>query len=130
MTASGAGRGCATCGRVRRALRWAAQGWHQHRRHAPGAASQVAARGGPAGLAIPVGMVGGVIVHQTTQNMRGARIGEFVVERGMVAVAEVRAHGRAPRNRSRNPGDCVGRKRALIQRKAPSGFSASAPTIY
>ena len=55
------------------------------------AASQVAALGGPAGLALLVGMVAGVLVHQATQNVSVVQIGEFVAERATVAATEVRA---------------------------------------
>ena len=55
------------------------------------AASQVAALGGPAGLALLVGMVAGVLVHQATQNVSVVQIGESVAERATVAATEVRA---------------------------------------
>ena len=55
------------------------------------AASQVAAIGGPAGLALLVGMVAGVLVHQATQNVSVVQIGEFVAEQATVAATEVRA---------------------------------------
>ena len=45
------------------------------------AASQVAALGGPAGLALLVGMAAGALVYQATQNVSAVQIGEFVAER-------------------------------------------------
>ena len=55
------------------------------------AASQVAAFGGPAGLALLVGMTAGVLVHQATQNVSVVQIGEFVADRATVAATEMRA---------------------------------------
>ena len=72
------------------------------------AASQVAVLGGPAGLALLVGMAAGVLVHQATQNVSVVQIGEFVAERATAAATEVRAmagrysgtFGDAPRSRT------------------------------
>ena len=55
------------------------------------AASQVAALGGPAGLALLVGMAAGVLVHQATQNVSVVQIGEFLAEQATAAATEVRA---------------------------------------
>ena len=55
------------------------------------AASQVAALGGPAGLALLVGLAAGVLVHRATQNVSVVQIGEFVAERVTIAATEVRA---------------------------------------
>ena len=71
-------------------------------------ASQVAVLGGPAGLALLVGMAAGVLVHQATQNVSVVQIGEFVAERATAAATEVRAmagrysgtFGDAPRSRT------------------------------
>ena len=55
------------------------------------AASQVGALGGPAGLALLVGLTAGVLVHKATQNVSVAQIGEFLAERATIAATEVRA---------------------------------------
>ena len=55
------------------------------------AASQVAALGGPAGLALLVGLTTGVLVHKATQNVSVAEIGQFLAERATIAATEVRA---------------------------------------
>ena len=54
------------------------------------AASLVGALGGPAGLAMLVGMATGVLAHKATQNIRVAEIGDFLAERVTVAATEVR----------------------------------------
>ena len=55
------------------------------------AASQVGAFGGPAGLALLVGLATGVLVHRATQKVSVAQIGEFLAERATTAATEVRA---------------------------------------
>ena len=55
------------------------------------AASQIIAFGGPAGLALLVGLTVGVFVHKATQNVSVAEIGEFLAERATVAEAYVQA---------------------------------------
>ncbi len=55
------------------------------------AASQVAALGGPAGLALLVGLTAGVLVHKASQNVSVVEIGEFLAERATTAATEVRA---------------------------------------
>ena len=55
------------------------------------AASQVATLGGPAGLALLVGLTAGVLVHKATQNVSVVEIGEFLAERATMAATEVRA---------------------------------------
>ena len=66
------------------------------------AASQVAALGGPAGLALLVGLTTGVLVHKATQNVSVVEIGQFLAERATIAATEVRAitnrHIRIPEN--------------------------------
>ena len=57
------------------------------------AASQVGALGGPAGLALLVGLATGVLVHKATQNVSVAQIGGFLAERATAAATEVRAMG-------------------------------------
>ena len=53
------------------------------------AASQVAALGGPAGMALLVGLAAGVLVHKATQNVSVVEIGEFLAERATIAATEV-----------------------------------------
>ena len=55
------------------------------------AASQVAVLGGPAGLALLVGLTTGVLVHKATQNVSVVEIGQFLAERATIAATEVRA---------------------------------------
>ena len=53
------------------------------------AASLVGALGGPAGLAMLVGMTTGVLAHKTSQNITVSEIGDFLAERATVAATEV-----------------------------------------
>ena len=54
------------------------------------ATSQVAALGGPAGLALLAGVCAGILAHQATKNVRVAQIGQFMAERARAIAAEVR----------------------------------------
>ena len=56
------------------------------------ATSQVAALGGPAGLALLAGVCAGILAHhhQATKNVKVAQIGQFMAERSRAAASEVR----------------------------------------
>ena len=55
------------------------------------AASLVGTFGGPAGLALLVGMTTGVLAHKATENVSVSQLGEFLAERATIAANEVRA---------------------------------------
>ena len=64
------------------------------------ATAQVAAFGGPAGLALLAGVCAGMLAHHATKKVRVAQIGRFMAERARTAAREIR--GKA-RRRSRSP---------------------------
>ena len=76
------------------------------------ATAQVAALGGPAGLALLAGVRAGVLAHQTTKNVRVAQIGRFMAERARAAAREFR--GKARRN-SRSPQRIAGPVRPIVR---------------
>ena len=76
------------------------------------ATAQVAALGGPAGLALLAGVCAGVLAHQATKRVKVARVGRFVAARAKVAASEIR--GRA-RRRGRSPQRLAAPFRALAR---------------
>ena len=54
------------------------------------AASQIGVIGGPAGLALLVGLSAGVLVNMATKNVSVVQIGQFVAERATVAAIETK----------------------------------------
>ena len=57
---------------------------------APAATSQVAALGGPAGLALLAGVCAGILAHPATKNVKVAQIGQFMAERARAVASEIR----------------------------------------
>lgn len=54
------------------------------------ATSQIAALGGPAGLALLAGICAGILAHKATEKVSVAQIGQFAAERATTAATEIR----------------------------------------
>ena len=54
------------------------------------AVSQVGVAGGPAGLALLVGLSTGILINKATKNVSVVQIGQFMAERAAVAATEIR----------------------------------------
>ena len=95
------------------------------------AASQVAAFGGPAGLALLVGLTAGVLVHKATQNVSVVEIGEFLAERATIARNRGAGDGRplhpkcrnVPMNRNKKSTKAQLREAARARFSEPIGFA-------
>ena len=73
---------------------------------------QVAALGGPAGLALLAGVCAGILAHQASKNVKVAQIGKFMAKRAKAVAREIR--GKA-RRRSRSPNRIAGPLQAIAR---------------
>ena len=76
------------------------------------ATAQVAALGGPAGLALLARVCAGILAHQASKNVKVAQIGKFMAKRAKAVAREVR--GKA-RRRSRSPKRIAGPLQAIAR---------------